>query len=229
MWTLGIDTATLQGGVALTRDARVVERIDFEHGMIHGRDLIPAIQEICNRRGLSIRELQLVAVDIGPGSYTGLRVGLATAKGLCRFAGLPIIGVCSLDAMSDDYVAGHSSLSPSTLLCPALDAKWNQIYYAYYKGGIRQEGPFADPPGALRSRELHPLAFGDALLAFPEPLIRIGATLDPDPKHLRPTASAVALRGALDYSSGRRDTVLGLEPLYLRPTEAEMKLQPRRG
>lgn len=229
MWTLGIESATLQGGVALSKDSEVVDRIDFEEGMVHGRDLIPAVQEVCNRRRLKVRDLHVIAVDIGPGSYTGLRVGLATAKGLCRFAGVPLIGVCSLDAMADDYMAGHSTLSPSTPLCPALDAKWNQIYYAFYSGGVRKEGPFADPPSALRSRDPRPLVFGDALLAFPDPLVRIGATLDPNPLYLRPTASAVARRGALDYGSGRRDTVVGLEPLYLRPTEAEMKLQPRRG
>jgi tRNA threonylcarbamoyladenosine biosynthesis protein TsaB len=228
MWILGIESATLQGSVALARGGSVVDQLTLQQGMVHGRDLIPAIRSLCDRHSLAIRDLDAIAVDIGPGSYTGLRVGLATAKALSRFGGPQLLGVCSLDAMADAYATAHPELGRDrTTLCPALDAKWNQIYYAFHRpegGGARRlKGPFADPPSSVQRLDPPPTIFGDALLSFPKELAATGATLDSDPAHLRPVAARVALRGALDYASGRRDTVLGLEPLYLRPTEAELK------
>jgi tRNA threonylcarbamoyladenosine biosynthesis protein TsaB len=229
MWTLGIDSATLQGSVALLKDDRCLEERVFEQGMIHGRELIPAIGELCDRHSLRMGDLDLVACDIGPGSYTGLRVGIATAKGLCRFSGAAIIGVCSLDAMAEAYRLQHGNPSPSPVLCPALDAKWRQLYTATYtidSGRIRRTSePRADRPDAIPRRDPAPIIFGDAVLSFREVLEASGAILDPDPSLLHPRAAKVARLGALDYTSGRHDTVMGLEPLYLRPTEAELKLR----
>lgn len=210
------------------RDGALVEELPLEQGMVHGRDLIPAIRELCRRSNVALPSVTAIAVDIGPGSYTGLRVGLATAKALCRFGGPSLIGVCSLDAMADAYAAAHPGLDPArAMLCPTLDAKWNQIYYALYRvdgaAARRIGGPAAASPSSLRLEEHRPIVFGDAILAFARELATAGALMDSAPQHLRPTAARVALRGALDFTKGCRDTVVRLEPLYLRPTEAECK------
>lgn len=223
MWTLGIETATLHGSVALVRDSEITEEIRFDRGMVHGQVLVPAIQRLLRSHGLRVNQLDLVACDIGPGSYTGLRVGIATAKGLCRFSGTAIIGVCSLDAMAEEYARTHPALHPVKILCPVLDAKWGQVYYGFYKpNGERIDGPFVGPPEVPGRGPAAPLLFGDATTTFRRELERSRADIDPAPGHHRPRASRVAFRGALDARTGRTDTVEGLRPLYLRPTEAEL-------
>jgi tRNA threonylcarbamoyladenosine biosynthesis protein TsaB len=102
LWTLGIETATAAGGVALMRDATLVAERAFERGMTHGRDVAPAIEALLRAHGLTARDLGLVAVDVGPGSHTGVRVGVAAARGLALGAGCALAGVVSLEAMAAD-------------------------------------------------------------------------------------------------------------------------------
>ena len=101
-WTLGIETATAAGGVALMRDGAVAGERSFEGGMVHGRDVAPAIEALLREHAVLPEALGLVAVDVGPGSHTGVRVGLAAARGLGFGAGCPVIGVASLEAMTAD-------------------------------------------------------------------------------------------------------------------------------
>lgn len=118
-WTLGIETATAVGGVALLRgDATAAERA-FERGMIHGRALAPAIEAVLRECGLTPRSLGLVAVDVGPGSHTGVRVGVASARGLAMGAGCAVVGVGSLDALAVDLSAGAT---------PAIDAGRRRVF-----------------------------------------------------------------------------------------------------
>src|SRR5687767_60429 len=101
MKTLAIETSGLVGGVAILDGERVLGERIFDKGMIHGRELAPSIAQLSKETGVGLRELDLIAVDIGPGSYTGLRVGLAAAKGFCLALKKPILGVVSLDAMAE--------------------------------------------------------------------------------------------------------------------------------
>lgn len=118
-WTLGIETAGAVGGVALLRGETTAAERAFERGMIHGRSLAPAIEAVLRECGLSPRGLGLVAVDVGPGSHTGVRVGVAAAKGLAMGAGCAIVGVGSLDALAADLPAGA---------VPAIDAGRRRVF-----------------------------------------------------------------------------------------------------
>jgi tRNA threonylcarbamoyladenosine biosynthesis protein TsaB len=195
---LAIESATLQGGVAVSRNSQPPIEHLFAKGMVHGRELASSIDLVCRRAGLEPAELDLLVCDIGPGSYTGLRVGLAYARTLAWALSKPIVGVVSLDALAERYRRGHSELADGLRIVPTLDAKWNQVYYAAYeiKGGTvhRVDGPRADPPEVFYTDASPRRVFGDALDSL---LDRIRST------------------GA--------DNLLGLEPLYLRPTEAELK------
>src|SRR3990167_786448 len=114
MKVLSIETSSSVGGVALLDGDRLVDEVTFEKGMIHGRELTPSIQNICERNGVKLNEMSLIGVDIGPGSYTGLRVGLATAKGLVYAlnktgAQTVLVGVSSLEAMAENITSGGGS------------------------------------------------------------------------------------------------------------------------
>ncbi|OGG55254.1 MAG: tRNA (adenosine(37)-N6)-threonylcarbamoyltransferase complex dimerization subunit type 1 TsaB [Candidatus Handelsmanbacteria bacterium RIFCSPLOWO2_12_FULL_64_10] len=121
-WTLGIETATAVGGVALLRDAATAAERTFERGMIHGRALAPAIEAVLRECGLSPRDIGLVAVDVGPGSHTGVRVGVAAAQGLAMGAGCALVGVGSLDAVAADGAF------------PAIDAGRRRVFVRLPEG-----------------------------------------------------------------------------------------------
>ncbi len=215
MRVLGIETSGARGGIALCLDGRVLGSRLFEKGMVHGREIAPSLKALLDELGLAPGAIDLVACDIGPGSYTGLRVGLAAAKGLCLALGKPIAGVASLDALAE------AALGRAPVLCPALDAKWEQIYGAVYVDGRRSTDYLAEKPAAFAARvPKDAYVFGDALGAYGE-LFRDHST---GPRELwDPRPETVALLGARAWEAGVRHDPATLVPLYLRPTEAEIK------
>jgi len=218
---LGIETSGGRGGIALLDDAEVRGIRLFEKGMVHGREIAPSIEALLTETGLALGTLDLLVCDLGPGSYTGLRVGLAAAKGLAFALGKPLIGVPSLDAMAQE---AHGR---ARVLCPAIDAKSNQIYGAVYEDGRRATDYLAEKPAEFVARiPKEALVFGDALEAYGE-LFRdrpVGSRDLWDPK-----PEAIARLGQRLYQEGVRHDAGRLVPLYLRPTEAEVKFGGRPG
>ena len=215
MRVLGIETSGERGGIALLEDGQVRGTRFFGKGMIHGREIAPSIRAVLSDLGISVEAIDLVACDIGPGSYTGLRVGLAAAKGLALALRRPLVGVASLDAMAE------AARGRARVLCPALDARWEQIYGALYEEGRRATDYLAEKPAAFAARvPQDALVFGDALDAYGG-LFREAAR---GPRELwDPRPETVALLGQRLYEQGARPDPAALVPLYLRPTEAELK------
>lgn len=215
MRVLGIETSGERGGIALLEAGEVRGTRLFEKGMVHGREIAPAIQGLLGEAGLALREIDLVACDIGPGSYTGLRVGLAAAKGLVLALRKPLVGVASLDAMAE------AARDRARLLCPAIDAKWGQIYGAIYEDGRRATDYLAEQPAAFAARvPKGAFVFGDALDAYGE-LFR---DVQRGPRDLwDPRPEKIALLGQRLHDQGVRHDAAALVPHYLRPTEAELK------
>jgi len=214
MHILGIESSGARGGVALLEDERVLGERIFEKGMVHGRDIAPAIDALLREHRLAPADLDLVAVDIGPGSYTGLRVGIAAAKGLCLALERPAAGVASVDALV------HEVSAPVAVA--AIDAKWNQIYGAVYERGVRAGPIVAEKPEEFARRvPAGATVVGDAPAAHPA--VFAHATVA-GPDHAYPRPSIVALLG---LRGGRREDAASLAPMYLRPTEAEVNLKRR--
>jgi len=215
MKVLGIESSGARGGVALLDGDAVLGSRIFEKGMVHGREIAPAIRDLLDAAKLRPEEIDLVAVDLGPGSYTGLRVGLAAAKGLALALSKPVVGVSSLDAIAE---AGRGL---ARVLCAALDAKWEQIYGAVYEDGVRRTEYLAEKPADFVARvPKGALVLGDALDAFGG-LFR---DIVPGPReYWDPRPEAVARLGRRLHESGVRVDAATLVPLYLRKTEAELK------
>ncbi|MFH1092297.1 MAG: tRNA (adenosine(37)-N6)-threonylcarbamoyltransferase complex dimerization subunit type 1 TsaB [Pseudomonadota bacterium] len=140
MTVLALDTSTLVGDVALVNQDRVVAESKLKPGETHSKTLLPEIKKMLDRAGLEVRDLEFIAVGLGPGSFTGLRIGLAAAKGLAWAAGIPLVGVPTLEAMV-------RALPPRDITaCPLLDARRNQVYFALYQtgpgGGWERESPY---------------------------------------------------------------------------------------
>lgn len=231
------------GGIALLEDQTVRSEHRFIKGMVHGKYLIPVLKRALARAHWKLEDIDLIAVDIGPGSYTGLRVGVATAKTLAYTLQTNLVGVASLDIMAENGPLKYD------FICPMIDARWNQLYTAIYKrdsslppprrGSFRMtkgNGHYEritdylaiTPEEFKRSLPREVLIFGDALIKYREVFKRAGIGYGAKSKWI-PLAKNVARLGLEAFQQGKRDDYFSLVPLYLRPTEAEMKLKEKRG
>jgi tRNA threonylcarbamoyladenosine biosynthesis protein TsaB len=195
---LGFDTATPAVSAALHDGERVVSEAFAVDARRHGELLAPMIAKVLADAGAAREDLTAVAVGVGPGPYTGLRVGVVTARVLGSVLGLPVHGVCSLDVIAAEVRGGLDFLV-------ATDARRKEVYWARYDAaGRRTEGPQVGPAGAITGAadlevagtggQLYPEAFGAVIApAYPDArtLCRLAATrsqtelLPPVPLYLR--------------------------------------------
>ncbi|SFE73069.1 tRNA threonylcarbamoyladenosine biosynthesis protein TsaB [Chitinophaga sp. CF118] len=131
---LNIDTATATGSVCLSKDGKPLQTLVNDQQRDHAATMILFVQEIMKTQKITSAQLDAVAVSAGPGSYTGLRVGVATAKGLCYAWGKPLIAVSTLQMMAQGM---QQQLQDTTAFyCPMLDARRMEVYTALYKGDL---------------------------------------------------------------------------------------------
>jgi tRNA threonylcarbamoyl adenosine modification protein YeaZ len=208
---VGFDTATPVVSVALHDGERVVAEASAADGRRHGELLAPMIAQVLADAGASRADLTAVAVGVGPGPYTGLRVGVVTARVLGAVLGIPVRGVCSLDVIAAAVPRGREFLV-------ATDARRKEVYWARYaaepgdgaRRATRLTGPAVDYPATVAEQLDGAPVVGRGAVLYPDLLGAHTGPLDVSAGHL----AAVALR-ALDEGS-----VLPVEPLYLRRPDA---------
>ena len=200
---LALDTSSPQVCVALADGEDVLVELVSEQTMTHGEQLAPLIVRALETAGLDRTDLTAIAVGVGPGPFTGLRVGLVTARTLGFVLGIPVHGVCSLDVLAAEAL-GTGAVTSDFLV--TTDARRTEVYWATYDAtGARLTDPAVDRPGDVETE--HPVVGEGALLypmAFPA---RVGPT--------RPSAGWLARAVA-----GGRVPVVEPEPLYLRRPDA---------
>ncbi len=129
---LQIETATQTCSVALAKDGNVLNTIQKTEKNIHASHITLFIDEILRQSNKTYQDLDAVAVSMGPGSYTGLRIGVSTAKGLCYALDKPLIAINSLEAMAAGFKQKCFSVSANTLFCPMIDARRMEVYYSIF-------------------------------------------------------------------------------------------------
>jgi tRNA threonylcarbamoyladenosine biosynthesis protein TsaB len=206
---LGFDTSTAATTVAVARDDGEV----FEHEPPvsrlfeppgHARELMPAVDRLMRQAGLGFGDLDAIAVGIGPGGFTGLRIGIATAHGIAQSAGIPLHPVLSLDALA----AGIESELPF----PLIDAKRNEVY------GLGPE-PFVGPIGcAVEKASEGALAAGDGSIRFREALESAGIWVAPGDSRMHVVRSLYICRLAVTVQPAPPESVV---PCYLRAPDAK--------
>ncbi len=213
MRVLGIETSSPVTSVALWRDGAPVAGETSPGRRDHVEFLVPAIRRLVGDDGLGI--LDAIAVGIGPGLFTSMRVGIATAKSLAVTLEVPVVGVCSLDALARG-VRGEPDW-----VCACVDARRGEVFAALYEGGSRVEGPAAQDPGALaatlRARSRQGTIVGDGPAAHPAAFD--GFALQDGV----PAADGVIALALPRLASGEVDDALRLEPMYVRRSDAEIK------
>jgi tRNA threonylcarbamoyladenosine biosynthesis protein TsaB len=218
MFIAAIETSGPRGGVALADDDELIGEESFEEGMVHGRALVPSLDRILKKAGLTPKQLGLVAVDVGPGSYTGVRVGVAAARMIAMAVGCPVAPIVSMDVLAEN------AEDLEDFVCPILDARWEQVYAASFRRDwvwLRTEGPAAYRPEDLAARlAAGTTVFGSGVEKYPAVFARFAK--GPADWSV-PRAQVVARLGWQAFQSGAMDDYNILRPLYLRPTEAEVK------
>lgn len=206
---LALDTATPYVTVALHDGSDVVAELVSERAMKHGEQLAPLVAAALEQTRAVRQDLTAVAAGVGPGPFTGLRVGLVTARTLGFVLDVPVYGVCSLDVLAAEAADGGIG----TDFCVATDARRKEVYLATYDaGGTRLDGPVVERP---------------AVVATERPVVGEGAVLYPD--------SFPDARGPVRPGAGwlarvvteERAELLDPEPLYLRRPDAEMPGKPK--
>ena len=218
MKILVIDTTGPVCGTAVMDEERVFSEFTAQNRNTHSASLMPMIEAALNAAGTELKELDAVAAVTGPGSFTGVRIGVATAKGLAHGAGLPCIPVDALEALAAS--AGEFD----GILCPIQDARAGQVYGAAFRNGERLT---ADEPLKLEAFIEKILPFGERFLFLGDgaPVHRekilklLGEKAFFAPAHLnylRPSAA-----GVLAMKSETRTDYLNLQATYLRPPNAQ--------
>jgi tRNA threonylcarbamoyladenosine biosynthesis protein TsaB len=208
---LAFDTATPAVTVALYDGERVVASVTRVDAMRHGELLAPAITSVLDEAWVPRQDLTAIAVGVGPGPFTGLRVGLVTARTLALALAIPVYGVCTLDVLAAQAVDDHDVAEPFLV---ATDARRKEVYWARYDGqGARLDGPHVSRP---------------ADVSGPGPVVGSGALLYPEafPRAVGPAYPDAGVLARV--VTEERAELLDPEPLYLRRPDVAAPSRPKR-
>jgi tRNA threonylcarbamoyladenosine biosynthesis protein TsaB len=227
MKVLGIDTSTSCGSVGLIDNGEVVSDYLLNIPVTHSERLLGAIELVLREAHCPVGQLDGWAISLGPGSFTGLRIGVSAVKGLAFATGKPVAGVSTLDVLA-------SQIAPTpSLICPILDARKQEVYTAFYRYDKGNSLKRLSPHQALRPEDLvkkineQTIFLGGGIKNYGDFLLNSLSTLvifPPAPLH-SPHGSMVARLGFELLQKGECLDLDTFTPLYIRPSEAEIKWQ----
>ena len=231
MKVLGIDSSGLVASVAVVEDDILLAEYTVNYKKTHSQTLLPMLKEIGDMINLDLNSLDAIAIAAGPGSFTGLRIGSATAKGLGLALDKPIIPVPTVDGLAYDL------WGTDKIVCPIMDARRNQVYtgiYEFCDGKLQilenqmavSVTEIAEKLNAL-GREV--IFLGDGVPVYRKTLAEVmKIPYSFAPAHMnRQRASAVAVLGAQYYVQGRAESAMEHKPDYLRLSQAERERKER--
>lgn len=220
---LGIDTATMAGSIAVISEQQLIAETTVNTKTTHTERLLPTIDQMLRAASLTMQQIDGIAVASGPGSFTGLRIGVTTAKSLAYSIRKPLVGIPSLDALASQF------LYTEVLICPMLDARKQEVYTALYRNiGDRvqriSEYSVIAPKNLLKGLSEPTLFLGDGVLTYRQQIREIlgDRALFANPALMFPRASLVAKLGCDRFLTGMPDDSYALTPLYLRQSDAEI-------
>ena len=225
MKILGIDSSATVASVAVCEDGRLLAEYTLNNGNTHSETLLPMVEAALGALSLTVSDVDLFAVSSGPGSFTGVRIGAATLKGLAFASGKPCVGVSTLHALALNLLPVRG------LICPVMNARRSQVYTALF----RSDGETLQrllPDSAMSISELDELLCGygesvyfcgDGYGITVDALQKTTALYVPD--RLRAQSGySVAQVALAEYEAGRAVTDTELKVTYLRPSQAEREL-----
>jgi tRNA threonylcarbamoyladenosine biosynthesis protein TsaB len=229
MKVLGIDTATSCGSIGVIDDDRVVSDYLLKSSVTHSERLLGSIEFVLKEARCALEDLDGWAISLGPGSFTGLRIGVSTVKGLAFATQKPVTGVPTLDALA-------CQISPTPyLICPILDARKGEVYAAFYRYEKGDALNRISPYRAIRPEELvkeiveKTIFIGDGVRTYGDflrDILPIHAAFPSSPLHLL-HGSIVAKLGVELLRKGESLDLPTFTPIYVRRSEAEIKWEEK--
>ncbi len=222
---LAMDTSTLTATVAIMNDKKLLGEFSVSNKLTHSTTIMPMTDSLLNIASLSLDDIDVFAVSVGPGSFTGLRIGMATVKTFAQALGKPIVGISSLDAIAGNFA--HCD----AVICAMTDARRNEVYNALYKNGKKicldravhidevlkelsgQKVIFAGDGAVFHRERINECSENEWSVAAPHLVL--------------PKASSIAYAAYLRAAKGDFDDVYTLNPVYLRKSQAEREREER--
>ena len=232
MIVLGIDTATAVSTVGVVRDERILGEVAERSGSGHAARLPALVERVLEQSAATLQQVDAIAVSIGPGSFTGLRVGLGFAKGIAFAGARRVVGVSTLEALATAAPSGFATIATVT------DARRGETYVAIFRRSgrelVRVCEDLALSPGAAAQRvvaalrgEGRSLVVGDAAERYPEVFaaLRAEGVEVASFGEIYPRGGVVALLGQRRLARGEADRAEALVPIYVHAPAAERNLQ----
>jgi tRNA threonylcarbamoyladenosine biosynthesis protein TsaB len=227
---LAIDTATQVSSVAVLKEGRLLAELTMQGKLTHSETLLPHIEQVLKMAAVAKEELTGIAVSNGPGSFTGLRIGLAAAKAMSYVLGIPLVGVSTLQALAYQLPA------PGVRVMCLLDAQKGNAYvesYRWENNSLQvvdsvQVAKITDIVAACANMNEQVILLGDAVQKKVAGKLELPANVSVAPPHIvMPRAACVAMLGQAKLMAGETDNVMDLEPVYIRRSEAEVLWEKR--
>lgn len=231
---LAIDTSAKPVSCALAENGRVLASFYANTGLTHSQTLMPMIENILQVTEHTVGDLDAVAVNAGPGSFTGVRIGVSAAKGIAFTDDLPCISVSTLESM-----AANTAAAPNMVICCLMDARCQQVYGALFEKNAAGDLLRLTEDEALTIQEM-----GEKLVSVNDPIILVGdgsemcyrvwkdsipnITLVPASVRFQ-NAAATAIVAGRYFEQGKVFSAEELQPVYLRLPQAERELNARMG
>jgi tRNA threonylcarbamoyladenosine biosynthesis protein TsaB len=223
MLVLALDTTTRHGSVALARDGAIIDANVGDPAVTHGQRLPGDLTRLLDRHSLRVRDIDLFAVAAGPGSFTGLRIGIATMQGLALANGKHIVGISALDALRHSL----ESEGGSGELAVWMDAHRGEVFSALYRGTFVVEGPTVEKPSDILARwrgqygDSSMRFAGDGALVYGD-LIRAVLPGAGVPLEVPMLAPSIALLAGERAQKGETVPPDAIRPVYVRRPDAEL-------
>lgn len=229
MKILALDSSGLVASAALVEDDNLIAEYTIQYKKTHSQTLLPMLEEIRDMVELDLNMVDAIAVAAGPGSFTGLRIGSATAKGLAFALDKPIVPVPTVEGLA------YQMYGTDALVCPIMDARRNQVYTGIYEFIYYEEkydmhvvkeqcaAAFDEIAEALNNLGRKVIFLGDGVPVFRERMaevMQVPYTLAPAHRN-RQSAACIAVLGSLYYAQGKVESGADHAPVYLRLSQAE--------
>lgn len=232
MKILAVDTSATAASVAVAEENKLIGEFSINTALTHSQTLIPMIDELLNNTGLSVNDINAVAVNAGPGSFTGVRIGVAAVKGIAFPKNLPCVSVSTLESMA------YNMLGNDCIVCSVMDARCSQVYNALFRvKGCTVTRMTDDRALSLTDLKLELQNIREKVVLVGDGAVLCSEFLGSELENIMlapfnnriQTASSVAYAAFEKINNGETLTVDELMPVYLRLPQAQRELNKKLG